>query len=42
MKDREDVKKAVELGAKGILVASGVVKSENPEEAISDLLMGFG
>ncbi len=42
VKDREDVKKAVELGAKGILVASGVVKSENPEEAISDLLMGFG
>lgn len=42
VKDKEDVKKAMELGAKGILVASGVVKSENPEEAIKDLLEGFG
>ncbi len=42
VKDKEDVKKAMELGAKGILVASGVVKSENPEEAIRDLLEGFG
>ncbi|MEE9323815.1 MAG: triose-phosphate isomerase [Candidatus Aenigmarchaeota archaeon] len=42
VKDKEDVKKAIELGAKGILVASGVAKSENPEEAIKDLLKGFG
>lgn len=41
VKDKEDVKKAKELGAEGILVASGVVKSENPEEAIKDLLEGF-
>jgi triosephosphate isomerase len=41
VKNREDVNKAKELGAKGILVASGVVKAENPEEAIRDLLEGF-
>jgi triosephosphate isomerase len=41
IKNREDVKKAMGLGAKGILVASGVVKAENPEEAMSDLLAGF-
>jgi triosephosphate isomerase len=42
VKNGEDVRKAKELGAKGILVASGVVKAENPEEAIRDLLEGFG
>ena len=41
VKDSEDVRKAIQLGAKGILVASGVVKSKNPEEAIKDLLKGF-
>jgi triosephosphate isomerase len=41
VKDAEDVRKAIELGAKGILVASGVVKAKNPEEAIKDLLSGF-
>jgi triosephosphate isomerase len=42
VKNGEDVKKAMELGANGILVASGVVKAESPEEAIRDLLGGFG
>lgn len=42
VKNGEDVAKAKELGAKGILVASGVVKADNPEEAIEDLLSGFG
>lgn len=41
VKDGVDVRKAMSLGAKGILVASGVVKSGNPEEAIKDLLEGF-
>jgi triosephosphate isomerase len=41
IKNREDVSKARELGAKGILVASGVVKAENPEKAIRELLEGF-
>ncbi|OUJ19193.1 Triosephosphate isomerase TpiA [Methanonatronarchaeum thermophilum] len=34
----EDVKKAIELGAEGVLVASGVVKTKNPEKAIQKLL----
>jgi len=41
VKNGNDVKIAVELGAKGILVASGVVKAKNPEKAILDLLSGF-
>lgn len=41
VKNSEDVKIGVELGSKGILVASGVVKSENIEEALLDLLSGF-
>jgi triosephosphate isomerase len=42
VKDAEDVRKAIELGAKGILVASGVIKTKNQKEAIIDLLKGFG
>ncbi len=34
----EDVKSAIELGADGVLLASGVVKSKNVEEAIRDLI----
>ncbi len=41
VKNAADVKKAVELGAKGILVASGVTKAKDPEAAIRDLLSGF-
>lgn len=41
VKNKQDVKKAIELGAKGILVASGVVKSKNPKKSIIDLLEGF-
>lgn len=41
IKSREDVEKAVELGAKGILVASGVVNAKNPAKALKDLLGGF-
>jgi triosephosphate isomerase len=33
----EDVSAALKLGAKGVLVASGVVKAENQEEALLDL-----
>jgi triosephosphate isomerase len=32
----DDVKRALELGAEGILVASGVVKAPNPEEVLRD------
>ncbi|MEK6967363.1 MAG: triose-phosphate isomerase [Nanoarchaeota archaeon] len=41
IKNAQDVKKAIELGAKGILVASGVTKSNDPEKAIRDLVSGF-
>jgi len=41
VKNKTDVAKAIELGAKGILVASGVVKAKNPKKAILDLLEGF-
>ena len=32
----EDVKRALELGTKGIIVASGVVKAKNPKEVLID------
>ncbi|MBU0667413.1 MAG: triose-phosphate isomerase [Nanoarchaeota archaeon] len=41
IKNGEDVRIATKLGAKGILVASGIVKAENPEEALRDLAAGF-
>lgn len=41
IKTKEDVKKGIELGANGVLVASGVVRSENPEKVIRNLLEGF-
>ncbi|WP_460041885.1 triose-phosphate isomerase [Thermococcus atlanticus] len=34
----EDVKKALELGSVGVLLASGVTKAKNPEKAIRDLV----
>ena len=34
----EDVKSALELGASGVLLASGVVKAKNVEEAIRELI----
>ena len=41
VKNDIDVRKAVELGARGILVASGVVKAQDPKAAIENLLEGF-
>ncbi len=41
VKTRDDVRKAIQLGAKGVLVASGVVKALNPEKAIKDLVAGL-
>jgi triosephosphate isomerase len=38
----EDVSKALELGAHGVLLASSVVKSYKPENVIIKLLKGFG
>lgn len=39
IKKREDVEIALKLGAKGVLVASGVVKAENPKEKVKELLI---
>ncbi|GAI78136.1 unnamed protein product, partial [marine sediment metagenome] len=38
VKTKEDVKIALELGAKGILLASGVTKAKNPEKVLKDLV----
>lgn len=39
--DREDVRRAFELGAEGILVSSAVARARNPGRAIDSLLGGF-
>lgn len=41
VKVQKDVSKSVQMGAKGVLVASGVVKASDRESAIKDLLDGF-
>ncbi|RMD57771.1 triose-phosphate isomerase [Candidatus Woesearchaeota archaeon] len=37
----KDVSAALKLGARGVLVASGVVKARNPEQALQSLARGF-
>jgi triosephosphate isomerase len=39
--NKEDIKKALELGAKGVLVSSDVVLSENPKQELLNLVGGF-
>lgn len=41
IKNREDVEKSVELGCKGVLVASAVVKAKNSYEEIMELTKGL-
>ena len=41
VKDHEDVRIAIKLGAEGVLVASGVAKAKDPKAAVIDLLSGF-
>jgi triosephosphate isomerase len=41
VKTMEDVKKAIELGASGILLASGVTKVENPESVLREMVNGI-
>ncbi len=36
VKTKTDVSKAMQLGVKGILVASGITKAKNPEEVLTD------
>ena len=38
VKTGEDAKRAVDLGARGVLLSSGVVKSENVKRALQDLV----
>ncbi len=42
VKNGRDVSKALELGADGVLLASGVVKAKNKEEVLRDLAAGMG
>jgi triosephosphate isomerase (TIM) len=39
--DRKDVRRALELGAAGVLVASAVTRSPAPRAALTELLSGF-
>ncbi len=41
VKNRDDVEAAVELGAYGILLASGVTKADDPRSVLEDLAAGF-
>jgi triosephosphate isomerase len=41
VKNGKDVSKAIELGADGVLLASGVVKAKNQEEVLYDLASGL-
>ncbi len=41
VKNGRDVAKAIELGADGVLLASGVVKAKNKEEVLRDLATGI-
>lgn len=38
VKTGDDVKAAIDLGAHGVLLASGVVKAKDPEEVLRDLI----
>ena len=41
VKNGEDVRRAINLGARGILVASGVTKAQDPKKAIENLISGL-
>ncbi len=41
VKNGKDVKKAIELGADGVLLASGVAKAKDPRAALEDLISGL-
>lgn len=41
VKNAQDVRIAIELGASGVLLASGVTKAENPELVLQDLVSGL-
>ncbi len=41
VKTGKDVARALELGTQGVLLSSGVVKAEKPQEVLGDLLSGL-
>jgi len=41
IRTKDDIKKALELGAVGVLVSSGIVKAENIEESLREAVKGF-
>jgi triosephosphate isomerase len=41
VKNGKDVSKAIELGADGVLLASGIVKAKDKESVIRDLVSGL-
>lgn len=41
VKNGEDIRKSIELGAKGVLLASGVTKAADPEAVLRDLAGGL-
>ena len=41
VKNGQDVSKAIELGADGVLLASGIVKADDKEKVIRDLVSGL-
>lgn len=42
VKNGDDVRKAIELGSAGVLLASGVVKAKDVSKVMKDLLAGLG
>jgi len=42
VKSGEDIKKAIELGTEGVLLASGVTKAVEPKTVLTDLVSGLG
>jgi triosephosphate isomerase len=41
VKNGEDVRKSLELGARGVLLASGVTKADDPKAVLMDLVSGL-
>ena len=41
VKNGKDVRKAIELGAQGVLLASGVVKAKDKRATLLDLISGL-
>jgi len=41
IKSSEDISIALKLGAKGVLVSSGIIKAKNQKKALKELLKGF-